>query len=386
MAAYDVIVLGTGGVGSAALWQLAQRGARVLGLDRFPPGHDRGSSHGQSRVIRLAYFEHADYVPLLRRAYQLWDELERQSDQQLFHRVGLLEAGPPDGIVVPGVLQSAQQHQLRVETLAADDVHRRFPGFRIPEGYAAVYEADAGYLLVEECVRAAAALAQRQGAELSVGENVVAWQVRDGEVEVMTDRGRYTAARLVVAAGAWAGTALDFLRPRLRVVRKHLHWYATSGNAYSRESGCPTYLFELPGGVYYGFPEIGEPTVKVAEHSGAREPVDDPLSDPRQVDPEDRRRVDAFVAQCLPQATGPVVRHAACFYTLSPDEHFLVDLHPDHPQVAYVAGLSGHGFKFTSVLGEVLAELALQGKTELPIGFLSARRLKDCRERDQNGD
>ncbi len=369
----DAIVIGTGGVGSAALYHLARRGLNVLGIDRFPPGHDRGSSHGESRIIRMAYFEHPDYVPLLRRAYQLWGDIEQAVGKKLFHRVGLLEAGPEGGIVVPGVLQSAREHNLAVELLSAAEAQRRFPGFSIRPDHVAVFEPDAGYLLVEECVQTHAALAQAAGAQLAIGEAVVSWQAEQDSIRVRTDRHEYTAARLIITAGAWAGELLADLGVELRVLRKHLHWYATLDERYSPAVQCPTYLFEMPEGIFYGFPEIGASSVKVAQHDGGT-PVADPLTDARLPDADERRRLESFIQGSLPGVSRQPVRHTTCFYTMSPDEHFIVDRHRQHRSIVFAAGLSGHGFKFTPVLGEILADLAIDGATLLPIDFLGQSR------------
>ncbi len=373
---YDAIVLGTGGVGSAALLALAECGLNVLGLDRFPPGHNHGSSHGESRIIRRAYFEHADYVPLLARAYERWEELERETQKRLFHRVGLLQVGPPQGVVIAGVLQSASTHRLTVESLSAREANERFPGFYVPPEFTAVFEADAGYLLVEDCVVAHACAAVRRGAKLHIGESVKSWHVSGDAVQVTTDQQVYSAARLIITAGAWANDLLADLGVPLRVVRKHLHWFATEQPWYRRAAQCPTYLFELPHGVFYGFPEVHEATVKVAEHSGHHDVVADPLHDPSTIDAIDQQRVTQFVATYMPGVSAMITRHARCFYTLSPDEHFIIDQHPAHPQVVFAAGLSGHGFKFTPVLGEVLAELAIDGRSQQPMEFLRLHRLK----------
>ncbi len=369
----DVIVLGVGGVGSAALFHLAARGLRVLGIDRFAPGHDRGSSHGESRIIRQAYFEHADYVPLLYRAYELWRELERLTQTPLFFPVGLLEIGPPDGVVIPGVLESARKFHLEVEELTPEAVARRFPGYRMPPGMQAVFEPQAGYLLVEECVRAHVQRARQLGAELHIGETIISWQVQGDGVKVVTDRDVYQAGKLIITAGAWASELVRELGVPLRVLRKHVYWYGSSGALFRREARAPTFLYELPQGVFYGFPEISPGEIKVGEHTGGSL-VDDALTDDRAEDAIDRRRVDAFVADCLASATTQALRHSTCYYTMSPDENFLIDIHPRYSQVAFAAGLSGHGFKFTPVLGEALADLVTTGKTQLPIEFLSTKR------------
>ncbi len=375
MDAYDVIVLGTGGVGSAAAYHLARRGAKVLGLDQFPGGHDRGSSHGQTRIIRQAYFEHANYVPLLMRAYELWRELEQETSAELLHQVGLLQIGPPDGPVVRGVLEAARLHGLTVEQLTEQEIPRRFPGFRVPAASAGVLEPAAGYLRVEQCVLAHLSAAKKHGAEFRFGVTAHNWRQESSHVCVSTDQGDYRADKLVITAGPWAPQMLADLRVPLVVRRKHLYWFPTSDRSYHEASGCPTYLYELPHGVFYGFPQIDKQGVKVAEHSGGAE-VTDPTNDPRPLDAVDLSRVESFLSAYLPGIGRPLQSRGVCFYTMSPDEHFLVDRHPRHDRVQFVAGLSGHGFKFTSVLGEALADLALAGSTPLPIGFLGLNRFQ----------
>jgi monomeric sarcosine oxidase len=370
---YDAIVLGSGGAGSAALYHLALRGACVLGLDRFPPGHDRGSSHGETRIIRLAYFEHSHYVPLLRRAYALWRELEARRGEALYRETGLVQVGPASGQVVEGVLRSAREHALEVEELAAADVKRRFPGLHVPEGMQAVYERGAGCLAVEACVRAHAAEAVRLGAEIRSGEEVRSWQPDGRGFAVETDRGHYRAQNLVVTAGPWAKELLADLGLRLEVRRKPLFWFRCDDPRYAASRGFPAFLFELPEGVFYGFPSLDGQSLKAAEHSGGAV-VSDPLAVSRAVDPADEARVAGFLARCLPGVGRERVDHAVCMYTMTPDEHFVVDRHPEHPHLAFAAGLSGHGFKFTCVLGEVLAQLILDGRTEHPVGFLSLAR------------
>jgi sarcosine oxidase len=374
MKTYDVIVLGIGGVGSAALFQLARRGVSVLGIDRFTPGHDRGSSHGESRIIRQAYFEHPDYVPLLRRTYTLWQELEERAQSQLYFPVGLLEIGPATGTVVPGVLESARKYAVEVEQLAEQEVTQRFPGFKLPPNCQAVFEPQAGYLLVEPAVQAQARLAQEDGAQLHAGEGVLSWRVVGNGVEVVTDCDTYSAGCLVVSTGAWSTSLLQGLGVRLRVLRKHLYWYAIAGSHVGRPAEVPAFLYEMPQGVFYGVPGVQPAEIKVGEHSGGSE-VLDPLSDTRAEDECDRQRVDTFVAACLRGVSNRITRRSVCFYTMSPDEHFIVDRLPTAPQVVFAAGLSGHGFKFTPVLGEILADLVLDGKTTQPIDFLRLDRL-----------
>lgn len=369
MADFDAIVLGTGGVGSATLFHLARRGAKVLGLDRFAPPHDRGSSHGQSRIIRQAYFEHPNYTPLLLEAYRLWSGLADRSGRQLYHEVGVLQIGPADGEVVPGVLRSAAEHQLSVEQLEAAEIEQRWPAYRVPDDLVGVFEPRAGYLLVEECVAAHLEQAKQSGAELRTGVAVLDWEPGP-PVRVRSSAGEFSAERLIVTAGAWAAQLLDDLQLHLEVRRKSMFWYATDSRPPAAHLDVPCFLYELPQGVFYGFPQLDERGVKVAEHSGGQ-PVVDPLEVERGVDREDGKRIEAFVDEYLACVTSRRTDHAVCLYTMSPDEHFVVDRHPAHPHVAFAAGLSGHGFKFTSVLGQALTELALDGATQLPIDFLA---------------
>ncbi|WP_425616048.1 N-methyl-L-tryptophan oxidase [Anatilimnocola sp. NA78] len=375
MKTYDVIVLGTGGVGSAACWQLSRRGATVLGLDRFPPGHARGSSHGETRIIRQAYFEHADYVPLLRRAYELWAELEAEAAQTLFSQVGLLQIGPREGIVVRGVLQAAAQHGLEVELLSASESQRRFPGFYVPDEMHAVYEPRAGLLFVEQCVQAHCAAAVRAGAELRSDVTVLGWREEEAGVVVQTDQGEFAAQKLVITAGPWAAQFLANTGVPLHVKRKHIYWLPTNEPALQAAQGAPAYLYELPQGVFYGLPAINDRGLKCGEHSGGQL-VTDPLHDPRVFDAQDWVRVADFVRNHLPGVSPIPSDRSVCFYTMSPDEHFLLDRHPQSDRVFFAAGLSGHGFKFTGVLGQVLADWATTGKTELPVEFLALARLR----------
>jgi len=371
---YDAIVVGaSGGAGSAAAYHLAKRGARVLGLDRYAPGHDLGSSHGKTRVIRMAYFEHPDYVPLLRRAYELWHELEQASARTLLHEIGLVEIGAPDGEVVPGVLASAFIHGLKVEQMAGLDAMRRFPGLRVPEGLDVVYEPSGGYLDVEDCVIAHARGAEQKGATLRTNEEVTGWKA-GSDVAVTTNKGVYHAAKLVLAPGAWAATLLSNLGVRFTTIRKTMWWFETPRPEHTVEGGCPVFLYELPGqGVFYGTPSVANSGIKVAEHTGGRV-VPDPRGDDRHEEPAERARVEAFARTHLPGVTTRALAHAVCFYPMSPDDHFLIGAHPEHAQVAFAAGLSGHGFKFTSVLGEALADLVLDGRARVHIDFLSWNR------------
>jgi sarcosine oxidase len=374
MEAYDTIVLGIGGVGSAALYHLARRGVRAIGIDRFSPPHELGSSHGHTRVIRQAYFEHSDYVPLLKEAYRLWYGLESLTGRQLFHEIGLIEIGPPDGEVVPGVVRAAEEHAIQVESLTAEQIGRRWPGLHVDRDLVGVFEPAAGYLHVEECVTAHLEAARAAGAEIITKTEVRSWTANDNGVRVRTVNGEEIVGnRLIVAAGAWAGQLLSDLNVPLRVLRKSLFWFATYDDRYDLASGMPVFLFELPTGVFYGFPSLDERGVKFAEHTGGQL-VDNPLSVDRTINSLEQSRLIEVMSQHLPGVSSRVTDHSVCLYTMSPDEHFVVDRHPAHANVVFAAGLSGHGFKFTPVLGRALADLALGGGTDLPLEFLSLKR------------
>lgn len=365
--------MGVGGAGSAALDALSRRGVRVLGLDRFPPGHDRGSSHGRTRLIRQAYYEQPAYVPLLKRAYALWADLSARSGKTLYHEVGVLQVGRPDGVVLPGVLASARQHDLDVEQLSSAEIASRFPGYRVPEPLAAVFEHTAGYLDCEDCIQAAVDQAVQHGAVLRTGEAVQSWQPDGRGVLVETERGTYRAGELVITAGAWAGSLLADLGIRFPVVRKSLYWYDAPEKLYSPAHGAPGFIYELGQQNFYGFPRIDERGLKLGEHTGGF-PVDDPLIVDRSADAGETARIEQFLTTYLPHVTRKRLDFATCLYPLSPDTNFVLDRHPEFPQVAFAVGLSGHGFKFASVLGEILADLVQHGKTSLPIEFLSCRR------------
>jgi len=352
---YDAIVVGLGGVGSAALYHLAASGASVLGIDQFDPPHSRGSSHGQTRVIRQAYFEHPDYVPLLQQAYRLWDELQDAWGQTLFHRTGVMEIGPADGVVVPGVLRSAEQFGLAVDTLSMSEAVRQFPGIRGPSDWRVVLERDAGYLDVERCVDAHLQLARRLGAVTRTGQTMTAWQPHRSGVEVHVGDQHFRADRLVLAAGPWASRWLSRFVP-LTVLRKHVYWYRTRDDRYHRQQGFPVFYFETPAGHFYGTPVIDDHGIKVSRHDGGQ-PVDAAMIDaahPRDGDDEDACRT--FLDQHLPDVLSQRTRHHGCYYTMTPDHDFVIDRLPGDPAVTVVGGLSGHGFKFTSVLGKLAAD------------------------------
>lgn len=377
MKRYDVIVLGLGAMGSAALFHLGKRGARVLGVDPYPLGHDHGSSHGETRVIRLAYFEHESYVPLLRRAYQLWSELEAESGATLYHPCGVLQVGPADGEIIPGLDRAAQHHGLPLLSLSRAEVARRFPGFGVPSGHEVRLEEQAGILRVEAAVRAHGQRAEAHGAELRLGHFASQLAFTDDGVRLLVGDEVVQAQRLVLTAGPWAPALLADLGVPLQILRKASVWVQPQQPHYGLHQGAPAFLYETPDGVYYGLPAVSERGMKVAEHSGGAvltAPL--PPSGPERGAPtaEEEARPLAFAARHLPGLGDRVGHRALCMYTMTPDQHFLIDRHPTHAPLIFAAGFSGHGFKFAPVIGEALAELTLDGGTRQPIGFLGLSR------------
>ena len=371
----DVIVLGVGAMGSAACWRMARRGLNVLGIEQFEPGHDRGSSHGQTRIIRKAYFEHPDYVPLVQRADALWQELERDSARRLLHRCGLVLCGRPEGVVMRGVERAAAAHGLALERLPADSLHERFRGLRCPPGQSleALFERDAGFLRVEESVCAMAEQARRGGATILTGRRVASWSATERGVIVRVDGETLSAATLVLAAGAWAARLLEPHGLPLSVRRKVQLWFRTTNPAHDLAHGAPVFAYDLPDGFFYGFPAIEPGRIKVALHTGG-EPVANPDQLDRALHEGDAAPLRDFVAACLPGAGPAVEAHSACMYTMTPDEHFVIGPLPDQPRVLLAAGFSGHGFKFAPLVGEVLADLAAEGATAAPVGFMRPER------------
>lgn len=354
---FDAIVIGTGGVGSAAMYHLAKSGVRVLGLDRFPTAHDKGSSHGESRVIRKSYFEHPNYVPLVQQSWRLWEDLQQEANRQLLQPTGVIYFGAEDGVVMSGLRQSSEQHGLSLERLSSTEAASRYPQFVGPPNTTALYEADAGVLLVEEAIRTQIQLAVAAGATHQTGDPVVRWSANSNSVTVETQQHRYEADRLIVTAGAWSAELLSSLNIPLQVIRKHQHWYSTNDQQFDRNHGCPAFFFEHQDAYFYGVPQIDGSGVKVCEHSGGTV-VDDPLNDHGLPQQPCIDRLEKLVRECMPTVTTECQRHETCFYTMTPDEHFIIDRHPELANVCFAAGLSGHGFKFGPVLGRTLAQLA----------------------------
>jgi sarcosine oxidase len=368
---HDAIVVGVGGFGSAALYHLARRGRRVLGLERFDVPHDLGSSGGVTRIIRLAYYEHPSYVPLLARSYELWRELEAEASERLLAITGSVDASEEDGRIFRGSLASCLEHGLAHEVLTGEELTARFPGYRLPAGTMAVLQPEGGFLLPERCIVAHASLSLSAGAELRARERVLGWEPAAEGVRVRTDRGEYEAERLVLAGGAWMSELMGM--PLVQAERQVLGWFQPLQPELFTPERFPVFNLELGDGHFYGFPVYGIPGFKLGRYHHLGEQVDADTVD-RAPRPDDEAVLRSFAERWFPEGAGPTMTLKACLFENTPDEHFVVDLHPEAPQVVCVGGGSGHGFKFCSVLGEIAADLALDGETRHDIALLRLGR------------
>lgn len=372
---YDTIVVGIGGMGSAALYHLAKRGDRVLGLEQFDIPHTMGSSHGITRIIRLAYFEHPSYVPLLRRSYELWRELQAEAGEQLLYITGSIDAGPKTGKVVDGSLRACTLYDLPHDVMTGAELQARFPGYHLPDDMTAVFQPDGGFLLSERCIVAHVNAALALGAEVHGREAVLDWEpLGDGGVRVRTSRGTYEAERLVVTAGAWANKLIGDLAGLAEPERQVLGWFQTPQPDHFTPDRFPVFILDAEEGHFYGFPAFGIPGFKIGLYHHLYERVDPDTFDRGAFTEEDEQRLRACVERYFPGADGPVLSLASCMFTNSPDEHFIIDHLPQHPQVTVAAGFSGHGYKFCSVVGEILADLARDGATQHDIELFRLSR------------
>lgn len=371
---YNIIVVGCGAMGSSASQSLASRGLRVLTFDRFGLNHEFGSSHGKTRIIRLAYYEDERYVPLLRRAFVLWKELEGKSGRELLRATGGLMIGRQDGELLRGVLKSARAHAIPHKLLSASEAESRFEAFHLDQSLSAVHEESAGVLFPEECIQAFADLAEESGCEFRFNEAVNTWKSSPGGVEVETDRGKYSADKIVFCSGAWTGGLLDGTLP-LKVERQVMFWFSSGGQSRFSPERMPVFIFEEEGGrFYYGLPEVGH-GVKVARSHGGE--TVDPDKVNRTVTEQDVKPVRDFVARRLPNLEKEPLASKPCMYTNTPDLNFAVGLDAKDPRVAVVSACSGHGFKFAGVLGEAVADLVTEGKSRIDISFLSPARFAE---------
>lgn len=370
---YDDIVIGVGGMGSATTYHLAKRGRDVLGIERFDIPHSMGSSHGISRIIRLAYYEHPSYVPLIRRAYELWEGIQRKQDEQLLVETGSIDAAPEEDPLFRGSLRSCEEYDIDHEVLSGREVNERYPGYDLPEEHMAIYQPNGGYILSERAIVAHVMQAQAEGARIQARERVTGWEPHDGGVRVETDRDEYYAENLVIASGAWAAEQIPALDGIAVPQRQVLAWLQPKIQKQFMPANYPVWNVQVKEGRFYGLPIVKVPGFKFGRYTHREEDVD-PDTMNREPEPEDENLLRGFAENYFPQGTGPTMGLATCMFTNTPDGHFVIDRHPEYPQVVFGAGFSGHGYKFAPVIGEVLADLACEGRTDHPIDFLSLDR------------
>ena len=380
---FDVIVIGVGGMGSATCYHLARRGKRVLGLERFSIPHTKGSSHGYTRIIRLAYYEHPSYVLLLRRAYELWREIQMEAGEQLLHITGSIDAGPADSWVFKGSWDSCKLHDLPHEVLTGSELRRRFPGYHLPADTMAVLQPEGGFLRPERCIVRYVQAAQALGAEIHGHEHVLEWEPTSGGVRVRTDRAVYEADKLVLTAGAWNGDLLDCIDHMIVPERQVLAWLQPARPDYFQPSNFPVFNLLVEEGRFYGFPIFDVPGFKFGKYHHLAE-----FSTAEDADREPHAYDEAVLRQCaeryFPEGCGPTMSLETCLFTNTADGHFLLDTHPLYPQVSFCSACSGHGFKFVSVIGEIMADLAQYGLTRHDISLFRRDRLLDAGGRPLN--
>lgn len=371
---YDVIVIGAGSMGMAAGYQLAKASKHVLVIDRYNPPHDQASHHGETRIIRYAYGEGENYVPLLLRARELWAELEKEVHKELLVQVGTINVSREESTFMQNVIKSAEQYALPLEILTADQTMKRFPGMYMPEDFISCFEPTAGFLRVEDCVQAYRDRAVHYGATVLVNTPVVRIVPQEQHIEVHTKSSVHTANQIIITTGAWAKEVLQEVDVDLPVTptRKTFAWYEADDALYGN-THYPTFGYELDDAFYYGFPSDNGAGLKVSRHDGGD--ALDPNGVREEFNDADAADLTRFLDHYMPEH-GPLKFGKTCMYAMTPDEDFIIDQHPDDARIHIAAGFSGHGFKFASVVGEILKDFVVNGKSDLNLTDFSLQRFK----------
>jgi len=369
----DVAVIGLGAMGSAALYHLARRGKRVLGIEQFTPGHDRGSSHGESRAIRLGYSEHPSYVPLVRSAFANWRELESLTGETVLTTTGILEAGRPGSRMVQGSLEACVSHGLDHEVLDAGEIMRRFPAVALPENYSGIWQHEGGFVHADRANALHLRGAREAGAAVLVESRVLAMEPTRTGVRIVMEGAIVEAASVVVAAGPWMADLVPGLGSVLSVTRQVLCWYEPIRPELFALGALPVFMIEGEEDLVYGFPDFSGAGLKCASHYGTG-PVGHAGLASQDAGPADEARTRRFLERYLPAGAGRLKSMKTCLYTMTPDEDFIIDLLPDNPRIVLASPCSGHGFKFASVIGEILADLAIDRVTRHDISRFAIGR------------
>ncbi|MQF87118.1 MAG: N-methyl-L-tryptophan oxidase [SAR202 cluster bacterium] len=370
---YDVIVVGLGGMGSATVYQLAKRGKKVLGIEQFQISHELGSSHGLSRIIRLAYHEGPQYVGFGQRAYELWRTLETEIGEKILHITGSVHAGPPDSSAFKDTLNACVDQQIPHQILNSQQLNKKFPGYQLPNEYMAVFQQDGGFLVPEKCIEGHVNVAINLGAEIHLEEQVMNWEPLQSGVKIITNRGEYESESVVFTVGAWASKMLPELKGFAVPERQVVAWFETANKAIFDPKKFPVFIISSDSHEYYGFPIFGIPGYKVGKFHHVGE-IADPDHLDRTIREEDKEMLLTFTQKHFPEAAGRMLKMVVCMFTNSPDHNFIIGQHQKYPQISYAAGFSGHGFKFCSTIGEVMADLAENRNTIHDISIFSPNR------------
>ncbi|WP_042221988.1 N-methyl-L-tryptophan oxidase [Oceanobacillus manasiensis] len=374
---YDVIIIGAGSMGMAAGYYLSKSGKRTLLLDSFNPPHNKGSHHGDTRIIRYAYGEGEEYVPFILKAHELWNDLEKASGKQLFTQTGVLNVGKEESAFIQNIISSAKSYSLPLDVMDASAVHDRWSSITLPDDFIGCFEPTSGVLKSEEIIKAYRELAELNSATILTNSRVKDISIRDDSVTIKTDEQTYYSDKLVITAGAWSGDLLSMvdLDLPLTAVRKTFAWFDANETFYNHNN-FPAFAFDTVQGTYYGFPSIEGSGLKVGRHDGGN-PIrpDDSLVDFGEM-AEDEGDLARFLTQYIPNIS-QLKYGKTCMYTHTPDDKFIIDLHPKYSNVAIAAGFSGHGFKFSSAVGQALSNLIISGKNDVDISQFSINRFRD---------
>jgi sarcosine oxidase len=377
---YDAIVIGVGSMGAAACWYLAKRDYKVLGLEQFDIPHEQGSHAGQSRIIRKAYFEHIDYVPLLERAYLNWNELETITSSRVYYKTGLIYFGSPDARLIKGTREASHQYNIPLDILTHEAANIRYPMIHFPRHFQILFEPDAGFVTPEKAIALYVSDAIQRNADIRGREKVLEWHKKKSVISVITNKNIYQTDRLIICAGAWSGKLIPSLPATLKVTKQIVGWMKPKKwNEFSLGNFPCWFLSDDDSNMFYGFPILpakyfgGPIGFKLALHKHGVEV--DPDHVDRNIQQKDEELLNNILKKYMPDASGSTLTLKSCLYTNSEDENFIIDHLPGYDgKVTIAAGFSGHGFKFVSVIGEILADLAVKGETDLPIEFLRLSR------------
>lgn len=370
---FDVIVIGVGGIGSATVYELAKKGRNVLGLERFGIPHSKGSSHGHTRMIRRAYHEHPQYMAMIDRAYEYWEQLEREYGEQLLFRTGSVAAGPSSSDLVSGALRTCDKHSIPYETVSGESASKRFPGLKLPDDYEVVYQRDGGFVRPETATVAHVELARKLGATIQTETKVTDWQSTGNGVKVTTENGQYEADRLVVAAGPWIGKVVESLERMVSTERQVLSWFQPKREDDFAPENHPVFLISDKENIHHGFPIYGRPGVKFGRHYHLHERID-PDEMKQKATEHDKEILKEAAERYLNVSTNEPLGFETCIYTNTTDRDFIIDTLPNHPNVVVLGGFSGHGYKFAGVIGEIAAELANGEESSLDISPFAITR------------